>query len=203
MRSSSLQLDDFTLVRLLLNFQRGPAEKATDEPCPDLHLKCQVARNTENPLRFRVRLDLAVKTKPGHSGLDVEAEAYGLFSFPEGTDEREMHYLARVNGGTILYGLLRGQIAMASGSFPGKKVVLPAVVMQDFLALPAGAGEGEKGTPVVAPQSESGKAKLPAAEPTVAKDSKVSTSESDAGTKVRKRTGTSKPSRKQPPKTEG
>jgi hypothetical protein len=44
-----------------------------------------------------------------------------------------MQYLIRVNGGTILYGILRGEIAAFTGSFPGGKFNLPTVNMMEIV----------------------------------------------------------------------
>ena len=48
-------------------------------------------------------------------------------------DEEQMQALIRINGSAILYGILRGEIAVFTGSFPGGKFVLPAVYMQDVV----------------------------------------------------------------------
>lgn len=42
-----------------------------------------------------------------------------------------MQYFVRINGCTMLYSLLRGQVAMITGSFPDGKFNLPAIVMHD------------------------------------------------------------------------
>jgi len=44
-----------------------------------------------------------------------------------------MQYLIRINGCTILYSLLRGQVAMLTGSFPHGKFNIPTVVMHDII----------------------------------------------------------------------
>lgn len=46
------------------------------------------------------------------------------------TEERRK--LAAVNGATVLYGALRGQIALMTGSFPGGSILLPAVYMGEI-----------------------------------------------------------------------
>jgi hypothetical protein len=44
-----------------------------------------------------------------------------------------MNTLVRVNGVSILYGILRGIIANATGMFPNGKFLLPTVMPQDIV----------------------------------------------------------------------
>jgi preprotein translocase subunit SecB len=63
----------------------------------------------------------------------IHVEIEGFFSFPADLEEGQMAYLCRVNSMTILYGILRGEIANVTGSFPGGKYILPTVMMQDVV----------------------------------------------------------------------
>jgi hypothetical protein len=63
----------------------------------------------------------------------INVEIEGVFSFPEDMPEEKMGYLCRVNGLTILYGILRGELANVTGSFKGGKFILPTVMMQDVV----------------------------------------------------------------------
>lgn len=60
-------------------------------------------------------------------------EMEGIFSFPEDIDEKQMAYLCRVNSMTILYGILRGEVANVTGSFPGGKYILPTVMIPEVV----------------------------------------------------------------------
>lgn len=66
-------------------------------------------------------------------GYELDCEIVGYFSFPEDTPEESMQMLIRYNGCTILYGILRGQIAGITGSFPHDKLVLPTVMMENVV----------------------------------------------------------------------
>ncbi|MEX2381721.1 MAG: hypothetical protein WD490_05010 [Opitutales bacterium] len=57
----------------------------------------------------------------------------GVFRFDEGLEEQKMQYLVRVNGGTILYGILRGMLATMTGAFPEGRINLPTIMMQDVV----------------------------------------------------------------------
>ena len=67
-------------------------------------------------------------------GIAFEAEIVGFFTFPEGTESTRIEQLVRLNGCTVLYGVLRGLIANTTGSFPGGKFILPTFMMQDVVA---------------------------------------------------------------------
>jgi preprotein translocase subunit SecB len=131
MKSSSLHLEEFFITKLNVEYIQGKNDDLETPTTYNLSMDYDVAVREDDERFFK--LDLKVKTKPkrGQTGLSVVANLSGFFSFPEGAEEDEMQYLIRVNGCSMLYSLLRGQIAMVSGSFPGGKVNLPAIVMQD------------------------------------------------------------------------
>jgi hypothetical protein len=93
-----------------------------------------VHRNTQKKNLFRLvfRFGLSPRT-PVPVGYVLDSEIVGYFSFPEGTSEENMQVLIRNNGCTILYGILRGQIASITGSFPHAKLVLPTVMMEEVV----------------------------------------------------------------------
>lgn len=94
-----------------------------------------VLQHKEDSRRFRLKLTVKVKNADVKSkvGWIIDSEMHGEFLFPEEFEERHIPVAIRVNGGSILYGILRGQIASATGSFPPGKFVLPAVAMQDIV----------------------------------------------------------------------
>lgn len=130
-KSSPLQLEEFFITKLNVEYVEGTQKASEDSTVYNLTMDYDVARHVDADNLFRLDFKARNKPKRGQTGLSVSAEISGFFSFPEGTNEDEMQYLARVNGCSILYSLLRGQIAMISGSFPGGKLNMPAVVMQD------------------------------------------------------------------------
>ncbi|MCK5841034.1 MAG: hypothetical protein KAH31_02615 [Candidatus Sabulitectum sp.] len=60
-------------------------------------------------------------------------EIFGIFSFPSETSLNDMEGIIRVNGCTILYGLLRGHLASVTGAFPSGPYVLPTVNMLEVV----------------------------------------------------------------------
>lgn len=128
-----LQLNDFTITRLLVDWIAPDVPAANEEPLSaELVIDYDVLRNPDAPysmaLQFRIKL---APHKGKKIGYIIEAEIVGFFDFPETMSEEQVQYLIRVNGGTILYGILRGQISLFTGSFPGGKFMLPAVYMPD------------------------------------------------------------------------
>ncbi len=132
MKSSSLQLDDFFVTHLDLRWVEGTEDKQPQDCMPEMDFT--IAKHNEKATMFRLTLRVALPVKKGRTGLNIDSEIAGFFSFPPQTEDEDMQYLVRINGATILYGILRGQIAMASGSFPPGKFLLPAVVMPDVWA---------------------------------------------------------------------
>lgn len=130
-----LQLKDFLITRLHVDW-KSPTQPAKNEESfrDNLTVDYDVLRNPETQhlfaLEFRVRV--APKNRDG-AGYSIEAEIVGFFDFPETMEEEKIQYLVRVNGGTILYGILRGQIALITGSFAGGKYTLPTVFMTDVV----------------------------------------------------------------------
>jgi preprotein translocase subunit SecB len=93
-----------------------------------------VYRNSGQKNLFRLVFRFALSSQtPVPVGYALESEIVGYFSFPEGTSEENMQALIRYNGCTILYGILRGQIASIAGSFPHAKLILPTVMMEDVV----------------------------------------------------------------------
>jgi hypothetical protein len=133
-KSSSLRLEEFFLTKLNMKYISGDGNPADAIAPYNFSMDYDVARRVDDNRFFKLDFKIKAKPKKGVSGLSIDAELFGVFSFPEGTGENEMQYLVRVNGCAILYGLLRGQVAMLSGSFPCGKFNMPTIVMRDRIA---------------------------------------------------------------------
>jgi preprotein translocase subunit SecB len=87
----------------------------------------------------KIRMVLRVKVTPDKNEetqtcpYEIKAEIEGFFTFSDELSDEQMGYLVRVNSATILYGILRGEIANVTGSFPSGKFLLPTVMMQDVV----------------------------------------------------------------------
>lgn len=126
---SSLRLDEFFITKLNIEHIIGNTEK--ESSIFNIKFDYDVAAHKDNNNLFRLDFKVKIKPKKGDSGNIIDAKIFGYFSFPPNTDNDEMQYLVRVNGCSMLYSLLRGQIAMITGSFPEGKFNLPTIVMHD------------------------------------------------------------------------
>ncbi len=129
MKTSTLQLEEFLIIKL--NIEHIEATNKIDSEKFNIKLDYDVAIHADNDKLFRLDFRVKIKPKKGDSGKSIDAELLGFFSFPPNTDESDMQYFVRINGCTMLYSLLRGQVAMITGSFPDGKFNLPSILMHD------------------------------------------------------------------------
>ena len=124
-------LEEFFMTRLNLAWH-DPKETTTVSI--EHKFDYDVHRNTQQKNLFRLvfRFGLSSQT-PAPVGYALDSEIIGYFRFPDEATEENMQTLIRFNGCTILYGILRGQIANISGSFPNAKLVLPTVMMEEVV----------------------------------------------------------------------
>ncbi len=124
-------LHDFFLTRLTVEWFEP--EKATEIRLR-FSFDYDVAYNRDDPnyyrLTFRMSGQPDVSPKAGY---EIDTEIVGYFSFPKETPKDQKEYLIRINGTTILYGILRGELASVTGMFPHGKITLPTVMMQDVI----------------------------------------------------------------------
>lgn len=162
-------LEEFYLTRLKVQWfePEEPIEVDTR-----FGFNYDVAYSQDDPNRYR--LTFRVTCEPGTQpkvGYEIDSEMMGFFSFPEDTPREEMEYLIRLNGSTILYGILRGELASVTGMFPHGKFVLPTVMMSDVVE----AVEKERAEKSAAPHEQDSK--------DVRKKSKQTTRSTGAGRK--------------------
>ena len=130
--SDVLQLVNFRLVRLRIDSDLGVVLPAN----PDFHQETgyDVMVNKEDPDSFLMVLRVSgFLSSPGASedaGTKLEVQAAGEFRVPQGLDAARKDYLVRLNGGMILYGMVRGQVAMATGAFLCGSLLLPSLDWQ-------------------------------------------------------------------------
>ena len=131
MNDSVCQLEDFHLTALSVQWN-DPKKTGTYTVTNELDY--DVGQHQTEKERYRLTLRFMTgPEKPEPVGYSVAAEIVGFFRFPERTEQSKMDYLVRVNGCTILYGILRGQIANVTGTFPHKKFILPTIMMRDVV----------------------------------------------------------------------
>ena len=130
--SDVLQLSNFRLVRLKIDSEPFAVLPAN----PDFRQETgyDVLINKDDPNAFLMILRISgCLASPGSTedaGTKLEVHAVGEFRVPDGLDDGKKDYLVRYNGGMILYGMVRGQVAMATGAFPCGSLLLPTLYWQ-------------------------------------------------------------------------
>jgi preprotein translocase subunit SecB len=125
------QLEDFHFTRLAIEWHE-PREAGQVDLA--LSFDYDVGQHSTEKNRYRLAFRFGAKSAtPEPIGYEIDAEIVGFFTFPEDTEQRKMDLLIRLNGGTILYGLLRGQIANLTAQFPQRKFVLSTFMMRDII----------------------------------------------------------------------
>ncbi len=129
-----LQLNDFAVTRLLIDWHQ-PSRDAAGNPhfSGGMAFDYNVLRRKDAPHSFALQFKFTLVPEEVKEGYEIEAAITGLFDFPPSMEESKMQSLIRINGCTILYGILRGEIATFTGSFPGGKFLLPTVFMQEVV----------------------------------------------------------------------
>ena len=126
-----LQLDNFYISKLHIDWEDASDKVTKFKVYVDYSVQQHKELKDKFKLNFSFRGSTMVNKKK--SGFFVDTDMCGFFTFPEGYDEDEKQVLIRVNGLTILYGILRGQIALCTGSFPEGKITLPTLNMFEIV----------------------------------------------------------------------
>lgn len=92
-----------------------------------------IASNTSENNLYRLVLTCKFNSSKPKAGFKIEATITGYFSTPDANDEKKNLNLVCYNGGMILIGTLRGIIANMTGTFPGGKIDLPSINMNELI----------------------------------------------------------------------
>jgi len=131
-----LQLRQFCVHKLHVEYpfpdvRDGEQVEHRGELCFDYDVYRQADDDTAMALDFR--LSLASETPGTLVGYTIDVGIFGEFGLPDDISEEQRERIIRINGGMILYGILRGELAAFTGSFPGGKILLPTVYMPDVV----------------------------------------------------------------------
>lgn len=129
--SNILHLENFVMRRLnILWHDMGSIQTVS----MTTEISYELFRDPDNDNRYRLDLKVRIfpKGKVKH-GYEIETLITGIFVVPELDDYTGVDFSLRVNGATILYGILRGEIATVTGSFPGHKYLLETVNMKQLV----------------------------------------------------------------------
>jgi len=132
-----VNLDSFIMIRSNIEMFSPDDEtlkSAVDNKVQLKHnssISYSVGKNQDD--EYNYKLSFEVKVIPDVFGWSIDMEIAGIFTFPTGTDSNAMEGIIRVNGCTILYGLLRGHLSSVTGVFPSGPYVLPTVDMLEVV----------------------------------------------------------------------
>lgn len=134
--SLTVQLEEFFVTRLRIDWHQPLPEAEAEALSGEMDVDYKVMRHKEEKNRYQMQLSVSAgpRKEAAKAGWVVDARVEGYFVFPDGLERELMEMAIRLNGGIILYGILRGQVAAATGSFPAGKFVLPTIAMQDVIA---------------------------------------------------------------------
>jgi len=132
------QLEDFHMTRLHLDWvDPGPREEVNIE-ATNSRFDYDVFSNREHSRYFMMKFQAwfqQVDSNREKVGYQVECEIMGIFEISEEIPEERWPGFIRLNGLSILYGILRGQLANATGSFPNGKLLIPTIMPKDIIQM--------------------------------------------------------------------
>jgi preprotein translocase subunit SecB len=155
--SEVIQLLNFKLIRMSVDVD--PFKNISGDLTFNVETGYDVFVGTGDPCLFMMLLRVkgaAFSQDGGNTGPSLEVHAVGEFRVPAGIDDAKKDALVKFNGGMILYGLIRGQLAMVTGAFPFGSLLLPTLdwqaTVREIESKKAAAQQPPPGT--VAPASE-------------------------------------------------
>lgn len=120
-------LDDYTFNAFQVVPRRDEGE------ADSLDVDCRISRHKEDAERYLIRIyvDYSGKAKKPFA---LKISANGYFHWRGGLDSKEgSGYMAWVNGGTILYGLVRATVADLTSSCECGRVILPTIMIHEIV----------------------------------------------------------------------
>ena len=120
-------LDDYT-------FNSFQVVQRADTGVEDsLDVDCRINSHKVDPERYRIQIDIKYSAK-AKSPFVLMISANGYFHWKGGLESTEgSGYMAWVNGGTILYGLVRATVADLTSSCECGRVILPTVMIDEIV----------------------------------------------------------------------
>ncbi len=123
-----IELNGFTLKRLSIEWKEG---KSNDEQKSSLSFSFDLKTRNDDGRQMLVTLGVTGKPLEEHEGLDFAVDIIGSFTIK---DVKRDLYLHLINSANILYGILRGQMALYTSSFRKGGIILPTVMMEKEIA---------------------------------------------------------------------
>lgn len=115
-----------------------PFEIDAGKPRPPLSMTqlvgYQVEQNHDATLAYRITLNITTHSeqKP-RIGYEAHAQIVGTFIVPETWSQKEKTWRVRLEGISHLYELVRRQLDLSSRTFPGGRLLLPSLDMEEIV----------------------------------------------------------------------
>jgi len=120
-----LQLNQFEMKKLHVDFFSSKRKKKADINM-NLSANIRLYKTSQSSRHYKLLLSTKIDPEP-KVGYRIRADILGYFYVPEEIPSDIMEDIVRGNGTMILYGILRGEIAVFTGSFPEGKLTLPTI----------------------------------------------------------------------------
>lgn len=132
----NFQLEEFFVTRLHLDHRdiKGSEKGKPMQLGYGFDYTVGQHKNEEHRYRMAFRVlaeEFAENEQP--AGLKLDCEIVGFLALNPALDKAEREKLVRLNGVSILYGILRGIVATMTGTFPNGKLNLPAALPADVV----------------------------------------------------------------------
>ena len=136
MKPPILQLEQFLLTRLQIDYTFPDSSPAISVDSVDCSFDYDVASHAQEPRRRMMRLRVAfqeVDEKKQNIGYTIQCDMTGFFTFTESTPKDKEEFIIRVNGFNMLYGALRGVLATTTAVFLGGRFSIPNVMPNEIV----------------------------------------------------------------------
>ncbi len=134
---SLLQLNDFYLTELSVKWyepEGNVGDNLTISAHHAINFEVLDHREVADEFALNLQFKLLPVDRENPAGYEISADILGFFTLPDSEKKAEQLGSLVYNGLLILYGILRGEIAAFTGSFPGGKFLLPTVDMRNVIS---------------------------------------------------------------------
>lgn len=131
MSEPTCTLDEFFMTRLEIQWVDPGSDGTVDVHSLNCGFDYDVFTSRDDGRQFMLKFrgtfrEVDAEEKP--VGYQVRSEITGFFKVSDEVPEEHRGGFIRGNGVSILYGILRGELAAATGSFPNGKLNLPTIM---------------------------------------------------------------------------
>ncbi len=129
--TTRIELKDYRFTNLQIQWVQQPLDPVSVVPSVDIF---DGKPPEELPNTRLVRLDIRTAPPPEHAGYEIALSIVGVFDIhAPGDDPARTHSIVMANGATILYGIVRAEIASLTSNFPAGRALLSTVYMHEVL----------------------------------------------------------------------